>query len=417
MLNLRMGLLLGIRQIQQSNIWASVLIVTVVIFTLLNLVVISGVLNGIIDGVIKSVRDEAVGDITINPLPGESHIKETERILNELSRYEQIEGFTPRYEELAIIEANYTERRDLSIERDLIAVNILGVDPKTEKEALRLEPLVTEGEYFSENDRGYIVLGKYNIDRYGEEYGDVFDSLKGVYPGDMVRIFTPSGTESLEFEVKGIVHSKIDVVALSVFIPELDFRRMFNRVDNNADQIIIRLKSEEDLNLVYDLMVRSGISELGEVELFRDNIPKFIKDVTTTFESLILVIGSIGIFVASITVFIIIFINIISRRRQIGILKAIGIRRRVIEYAYATQAGFYALTGISVGVLIIYNLLVPYFKSNPIDFPYTFVFLSVTPEGLFYQCAILFIIMILAGFIPAWMIAKEQTLDSILGRK
>lgn len=412
-----MGLVLGFRQIQQSNIWASVLIVTVVVFTLLNLVVISGILNGIIEGVIKSVREEAVGDIVINPLPGKSYISETEKILNELSTYDQIEGFTPRYEGMAIVEANYKDRRDTSIDRDVIAVNIQGVDPEKEMKALSLASLVTEGEYFDKKDRGYIVIGKYNIDRYGEEYGDVFDSLKNVYPGDTVRVFPVGSTEGIEFIVKGIIHSKIDVVALSIFIPELDFRRMFNRVDYNANKIIIRLKSESEIYHVQSMLIGAGFGKLGEIEIFQDNIPKFIKDVTTTFERLSLVIGSIGIFVASITVFIIIFINVISRRRQIGILKAIGIRRRVIEYAYATQAGFYALTGILIGLVIIFYILIPYFMMHPIDFPYTFVFLNVTPLGLFYQCLVLFVIMVLAGFVPAWIISRQHTLNSILGRK
>jgi putative ABC transport system permease protein len=416
MLNLKLGMTLGWYQIRQSNFWASFLIVTVVVFTLLNLVVISGILGGIIDGVLKTVREEVVGDILIEPLPNEKYVIETDRILQELQKIEEVEGYTPRYEELAIIEAGYHDR-SLTDERDVIAVNILGVDPQLESETLRIPSLVTEGEYFSPDDRAYILLGKYTIDRYGIEYGDVFDSLKGVYPGDKVKIYPPASTEGVEFTVKGIIHSKMDVVALSVFIPELDLRRMFGRTTRDADQIIVKLKSESDAEEVKELLEKQGIASLGTIEVFKNNIPKFIRDVTTTFERLSLVIGSISVIVASITVFIIIFITILSRRRQIGILKAIGIKERVVEYAYATQATFYACTGIAIGTIIIYAVLVPYLSIHPIDFPYTFVFLSVTPQSLFYQSFLLFGIMFLAGLIPAKMITRQPTLESILGKR
>lgn len=415
MLNVKLGITLGWYQIRQSNFWASFLIITVVVFTLLNLVVISGILGGIIDGVLKTVREEVVGDILIEPLENEKYILETDRILHELEQIEEVEGFAPRYEELAIIEAGYADRA-LADERDVIAVNILGVDPQLESEILRIPSLVTEGEYFSPDDRAYILLGKYTIDRYGAEYGDVFDSLKDVYPGDKVKIFPPASTEGVEFTVKGIVHSKMDVVALSVFIPELDLRRMFGRTTRDADRIIVMLKNENDAEKVKALLEQQGIDSLGTIEVFKNNIPKFIRDVTTTFERLSLVIGSISVIVASITVFIIIFITILSRRRQIGILKAIGIKERVVEYAYATQATFYALTGITIGTIIIYAILIPYLSVHPIDFPYTYVFLSVTPQSLFYQSFLLFGIMFLAGLIPAKLITRQPTLKSILGK-
>ena len=111
---------------------------------------------------------------------------------------------------------------------------------------------------------------------------------------------------------------------------------------------------------------------------------------------------------ASITIFIIIFINALSRRRHIGILKGIGIERRVIEIAYVAQAAFYALTGSVLGALVTYGFLVPFFAANPIQFPFSDGILSADPETTFYKFLVLFGITLIAGFVPAWMIAKEK---------
>ncbi len=415
MLNFRIGFLLGVRQIQRANQWTNILVVTIVLFTFLNLVAVSGILTGIVDGALRAVRSDAIGDITLKALPDESRILDTERVLRELGTFEGIQSFTPRYEGFAIIEANYNERRDLSIERDIVAVNIQGIDPVGENSTLNLNTLIKEGEPLTEGDRGYILIGKYYIDRYAKTYGDVFDSLKNVRPGDKVRVTAGDKTE--EFIVKGIIDSKIDIVSLSVFIPELDLRRLFNRADHNASQILIRIKPEYNEKTVQKQLLDAGIGEVAQVQTFNEGIPKFIKDTTRTFEILSVFIGAISIIIASITVFIIIFINILSRRRQIGILKAIGIRRQVIQYAYATQAAFYAIIGSTLGVLTVYYILVPYFEKNPIDFPYSDVMLSTNGVDIAYRCVALFVIMIIAGIFPAWMIAKQNTLNTILGRK
>ena len=128
-------------------------------------------------------------------------------------------------------------------------------------------------------------------------------------------------------------------------------------------------------------------------------------------------IGSIGLLVASITIFIIIFINALSRRQQIGILKGIGIDRRAIEIAYVLQASVYALLGSFFGALIIFGFLIGYFERNPIQFPFSDGILVAEPMSTFVRFLVLFIVTLIAGFVPAWMIAKQNTLNAILGRK
>lgn len=415
MLNLRIGFLLGLRHIQRANPWANVLIVTIVLFTFLNLVAMSGILSGIVEGALREVRDVAVGDVVIKPLQNETSIEETERILRELSAYNEVRSFSQRYEGFAVIEANYKTRRDSSAERDIIAVNIQGIDPVRENQTMNLGSLITEGEALAENDHGYLLIGKYYIDRYAMTYGDIFDSLSNVYPGDSVRVTANGHTE--EFIVKGIIDSKIDSTSLNVFMPEKDFRRFFNKADFKASSIVVRLNEGHTDTEVKDKFLNAGMGEVSQIFAFEESIPKSVRDTAKTFDLLGVIIGSIGVVVASITVFIIIFINILSKKRQIGILRAIGIRRHAIQYAYAFQAGFYAIIGSLIGVIITVYILVPYFEKNPIDFPYADVVLSTSPEGIASRCVALLITMVLAGMLPAWLITKQNTLDTILGRK
>lgn len=415
MRSLRIGLLLGLRQIQRASIWTTSLIIFVMMLTFLNLIAVSGILVGLIEGSEQAIRKVSLGDIVLTELDGENYILETESMIREIEAYPEVTNYSVRYKDSATLEANYKERRNLQNERDIAAISVTGIDPLKESEMTGLDSLVIDGEYLDPNEEGYILMGVFFIEEYAQQFGDVFESVKGVKPGDTVRV--TSGDISKEFIVKGLVQSKVDEINLTTFIPEREFRRLFNRLDRNADQIVIRTVDPNTNASIVSSMKASGLDQYAKILTFEENLPKFLIDIKNTFNVLGTFIGSIGIVVASITIFIIIFINALSRRRHIGILKGIGIERRVIETAYVAQAAFYALTGSVLGALVTYGILVPYFSANPIQFPFSDGILSADPETTFYKFLVLFGITLIAGFVPAWMIAKENTLNSILGRK
>ena len=412
---LRIGLLLGLRQIQRANIWTTTLIIFVMMLTFLNLIAVSGILVGLIVGAENAVRAESLGDIILTERDDEDRIIETGTILRELAAYPEITTFTARFDGAGVLEANYKERRDLKGERDVAQILVTGIDPLKEDAMSGLSQTIIEGEYLDPLEEGHMLLGAYYIEEYSEQFGDIFDSVADVHPGDTVRLTV--GAVSKEFIIKGIVQSKVDEVSLNSYIPEQEFRRVFGRVNRDADQIVIRVQPDIDENAVKASLVASGLGKFAKIQTFDEGKPKFITDIKKTFNILGTFIGSIGIVVASITIFIIIFINAISRRQQIGILKGIGIERRAIEIAYVLQAGFYAILGSALGALVTYGFLLGYFERNPIQFPFSDGIMGAPVNETLIRFAILFVITLIAGFLPAWLIVRENTLNSILGRK
>ncbi len=415
MKNLRIGFLLGLRQIQRANKWTTALIIFVMMLTFLNLIAISGVLVGLITGAERAVRAESLGDIILSEKDGEDTILETETILRELEAFPEIESYSVRFDGGGVLEANYKERRDLKGERDIASVTVTGIDPLLEDSMSNLSKNVIKGEYLDPTEEGYILIGAYYTKEYAQQFGDIFDTVENIEPGVTVRLTV--GENSKEFIVKGIVQSKVDEVSLNTYIPEREFRRLFDRTDRNADQIVVRVQPETTDTAVKEALLTSGIGTYAKIQTFEEGKPKFITDIKNTMNLLGTFIGSIGIVVASITIFIIIFINALSRRRQIGILKGIGIERRAIEIAYVLQAAFYALIGSLLGALLTYGFLIGYFERNPIKFPFSDGILVAPPDETFVRFIILFLVTLAAGFIPAWLIVRQNTLNSILGRK
>lgn len=383
--------------------------------TFLNLVAVSGILVGLIEGSEQAVRKSSLADVIISEKDGEDHILETETFVRELEAYPEISTFSVRHRGSALLEANYKERRDLKGERDTASVNVVGIDPFAENELSNLSSLVIDGEYLNPEEEGYILLGAFYLKEYAVQFGDVFESVENVKPGDTVRLTV--GNTSKEFIVKGIVQSKVDEINLATYLPEREFRRFFGRLTRNADQIVVRTKVSSENRVLAENLRASNLGDLAKIQTFEESLPKFLIDIKNTFNVLGTFIGSIGLVVASITIFIIIFINALARRRHIGILKGIGIERSVIEIAYVSQSAFYALAGSILGAIVIYGFLVPYFAANPIQFPFSDGILSANPTETFYKFVTLFFTTLIAGFIPAWLIARGNTLNAILGRK
>lgn len=411
----RIGLLLGLRQVQRANRWTTALIIFVMALTFLNLIAVSGILVGLIAGSERAVQEKSIGDVIITELENEDKILETETFRRQLEQIPEIKAFTVRYETGVQVEANYNERRDLKISPNVIGSRISGIDPLAENAVTNLAENVVEGEYLDGSEEGYILIGALNLDRYTAGFADITGSLKDVYPGSKVRVTVGKNTK--EFTVKGILNTKVGEVSTGIFIPERELRRLSDSSDRNANTIAIRLNDPAAGTLVKNLLIEQGLGANAKIRTFAEALPKFITDIKNTFNILGLFIGAIGIIVASITIFIIIFINALSRERQIGILKGIGIEAGVIEIAYVLQAGFYVIIGSLIGTLITYGFLVGYFNRNPINFPFSDGILVADPMSTLTRFIILFIITLIAGFLPAWLIVKRNTLNSILGRK
>lgn len=413
-ISLRLGLLLGWRQLQRANKWITILIIFVMMIVFLNLVVVSGILIGLIEGGNQANRNQYTGDVIITTLSGETAIINTPTIMQTLESLPRVTASTARYLSGATIEANYQNRRDFSADPDQAGTQLAGINIDGEESLSHISDYVVEGSYLEAGQEGYVLLGANLLQRYSSQFGDGFDSLGEVYPGDRVKVTV--GNVTKEMIVKGIVDSKVGEVSIRAFIPDREFLRLTGRTTQDANEIAINHDGNITDAGLKDQLVRTGFDRYGKIQTADEAIPQFLIDIKDTFSILGNVFGAIGLIVAMITVFIVVYINAITRRKYIGILKAIGVSRLAIEIAYIVQSLFYAILGSLVSSVLIYVVLVPGFQKNPLDFPFSDGILVAPIEGTLIRFLILLIVTLAAGFIPAWLISRQNTLDSILGR-
>ncbi|HYD90664.1 MAG TPA: FtsX-like permease family protein [Flavobacterium sp.] len=413
-LNLRIGFFLAKRQIKRSNIWTTILIIFVMFFTFLNLVVVSGILVGLIQGAINGVRTHYTSDVIISSLNDKSYIENSPEVLSIVRSLPQVEAMSARYIEGGTLEANYKTRSDEKEKPNTAAASITGIDPKAEDSVTDLSRFIVEGEYLNSSDYDQVLLGAYLVKKYLPIDSPGFSALNDISPGTKIRLKV-NGVER-EVAVKGIIKAKVDELSMRVFMVDSQLKSMIGRNDYNVDEISIKLKPGTDPSVVRDILKRNGVDRVAKVQTYTDAQPKFIKDMIDTFALLGNMLSSIGLVVASITIFIVIFINAITRRKFIGILKGIGITEGAIEISYILQSFFYALCGSVIGVVILYAFLEPWVASHPINFPFSDGILVAPIKGTIVRVGLLMVTTIVAGFIPARLVVRKNTLDSILGR-
>ena len=414
-LNLRIGIYLAKRQIKRSNPWTTVLIVFVMFFTFLNLVVVSGILVGLIQGAVDAVKSDYMSDVIVSTLPDKSYIENSPEVISIIKSLPEVEAMTARYVQGGKVEANYKTKIKDTDKSDIANGSFTGIDPGDEDKVTKLSRFIVAGKYLEHGDYDQVVMGAYLLKKYMPVDSPGFTTLSNVGVGSKVRITV--GNVTREVTVKGIVKAKVDEVSMRVYMPDDQFRSLIGRSDYNVSEIAIKLKQGSSPELVRDILKANGVDKVAKVQTFTEGEPKFVKDMQNTFALLGNILSSIGLVVASITIFIVIFINAITRRKFIGILKGIGISEQAIEISYILQSFFYALCGSVVGLIVLYAFLQPAIAAHPIDFPFSDGILVAPIGGTMFRVGLLMFTTIVAGFIPARLVVRKNTLDSILGRK
>jgi putative ABC transport system permease protein len=123
-----------------------------------------------------------------------------------------------------------------------------------------------------------------------------------------------------------------------------------------------------------------------------------------------------SVVVGLVTIFIINYINALTRRRQIGILKALGVSPLAIEFSYVFQALFYVFVGSILALLIVFFALIPLSLSHPLETPFASIVLAVDLVQSLLRLVLVLVVSIIAGYVPARLIVNTNTLNAILGR-
>ena len=372
----------------------------------INLIFIPSLLSGLVDSMNKQAINNLFANIIIEPAEDETYIKQVSVLQTKINSVPGVIGSSAHYD----VGAAFSYDRDKN-GKDVKTGSwgVRSINLEDEKRITTAYQMIVEGEYLEKNDRDKIIIGKEISGTYGSELKH--RSLKGVEVGDELTLTFNNGVQR-KYEVKGIFNVKNVQVDTMAFITEREMESVLGLRDR-ASEIIVKIEQTGEEEKYIEEFRRIGIVK-EEIKSWTEYMG-MAQSMIKSFAIVKLILVTIGLLVAAITIFIVIFVNVVNRRRQIGILKAIGMKEEIIVHSYILQSLFYAICGVGLGFILLNFLIVPYFIAYPLSFPFGFVNLVVDARDLLISSISLIMASLIGGFIPSWRAAKESIINAIWG--
>lgn len=404
----KLAFYLGYKSIINGHKSIIILMIFILSLAFVNLIFISALLNGVTSTLDSQVIDNATGNIVISPQEEpsrENFIINTTELRQRIETIPGVLSTVVHYNLLATFA--YDKNKDGQYKYG--SWPVIGINPEEEPELTGIHSHIIEGNYLQGLGINDIILGADIAGGHG--IGEEVDSLGGVQIGEKITVSYGNGI-SKQYNLVGIFKAKSMFVDQNAYITKKEAQSVLHLGDDRASQILIKLDKNIDENkLIEEIQViapKLKVRKWVEYSSAMNAVPK-------SFDLIGILIGAVGLVVAAVTIFMLIYVNTINKRRQIGILKAIGIKEKVIIGSYVIQAFFYVVSGIILGSIIMFFFVEPYFIKNPLSLAIGDVSLSVKKIQVVNSIFSLLVAALVAGFVPAWRVVKENILKAIWG--
>jgi putative ABC transport system permease protein len=392
---LKVAFLLALRSLQRGSRSSMILTIIIIAMCFTNMVFLPGLFNGIGQGIITQVVDYEVGNVLVSPKTGEQYVTDLDAALDRINSMPGVERATPHISKGATLK--YRQR--------MLGVSVRAIKPGDEKYVSPLYSKMVAGSYLGEDDTGEVIIGKPVAGDPTIRQEDEFQpSLGGVRVGDSITIEYGNGY-TRDYRVKGIYYTGWSSTDNTVFVTWSDMEQVEGKPLDYAEYITVKARPGYSEKFIKNELQQYGVSEY--VQTTGDLLTKVMGSVLQSFAIINMVSLVVGVIITTVVLFIVITIKTLNSRRQIGILKAIGVDKEVIMHNYGFQVVIMALLGIFFGVILT-AIIGVYLTMNPIVTPEWSATLYLTPWDYFLNSLILFLASVVAGYVPAYQVSRED---------
>lgn len=384
-----------------------ILIPFVIGLTMSNLLFFAGLFAGITKAVDSVIVNTLFSNVLIEPPPDKQYITSVDGKLDAINSIPGVVASAPHYK----IGASFSFDKDKD-NRNVRTrnYNVVSVEPDREANVTTIKDSIVEGRYLTENDRNEIVIGREVAG--GPDALLPKMSLDGVGIGDKVTARYPNGILR-QYAVVGIYKSGTDEADMTVYVTHKEMENVLG-IRDAASEIFVKTADGANEGQIIETLRRVGFDK--EIISTWEDFLNFTAMLRTSFDFLNFVTNFVAMLVANVTLFIIIFINVVNRRRQLGILRAIGIPESAITLTYFFQTLFAWLVGLVFSMVLVFGIIIPYFNAHPLNIGFGPFDILVSVNDVLFSASIVFITNVFAGLIPAaWAIRRETILQSIWG--
>ncbi len=397
--SLKVAALLAFTSVTKGHFKIALLTMLILVLVALNLMFVPGLLDGLVWGANDKLINTYSGDLLIESNEANPQIENASQLMSEIAQMKGVEAVTSR--------SNLGAEIDCGSEH--LETVISGIQPDADKNVFTIDDYLIEGSYLSPNDTDMILLGvqlagadRPNLELYAR-------SLRSVHAGDKVTVTYANGVQK-EYTVKGIFYTEFIQTDWQAFVSQKEFDSVAPTLATSATTINIKTTKSADTD---DIISRIERTASGLKVMTWEDYAGIVHSMTASFRIIEIIMDTVNLLVAGITIFIVTYIDVVNRKRQIGIQRAIGITPASITLSYLIRALFYALIAMALAILIYIYGVIPLEAHFPFHFPFGNVYLRVIPSVMVRTALTLFGVSILSALIPVYGVMKVKIIDAI----
>lgn len=391
--NLLTSFFLAWRGIIRGGKGSAYLTILIIAMVFTNMIFVPSIVMGVVKSVEKQVIDYQVGNILISPVQDEEYIEDANALIGKLNRISGVDRAA----------AHYSISATLKNKGHRVGSEVTAIDPPDEEQVTGIHTKMKEGDYLSEGETGQIIIG-IDIAGHKDPAEDAGKTLGYVRVGDPVTIEFSNGITKT-YRVKGIYETGTANNDQGVFISRDELESIYGHEVSTATEVLVKTFPDTDEAEVKTQILRNGVRE--KVKTYQELLEKEMQREVENFEILNIITLIVSLVIAIVVLFIVIMIKTLNNKRQIGVLKAIGLSRSVIIQNYLIQVLILAISGVILGIIVVEGM-VELLTLYPLQFPEGPVTPFVTLADLLNNTVLLFIAASIAGYIPARQIAGED---------
>jgi ABC-type lipoprotein release transport system permease subunit len=299
----------------------------------------------------------------------------------------------------------------LTVHDESVGVQVFGIDPLSEVFAPIRDGLVA-GDFLTPDDRGGMLMGQRLAKSLGLSVGQ--------------RVVLTASTadqqpDEATFTIRGLYNTGVaSYDETRVFLP-LSKAQAVTRTEGRASAILVLLHRQEDADAIAAALRKQGLSVLTWRDL--NQVLLQTLDASAIFLNMmnLVVLAVVAVIIAN-TLLMAVF----ERRREMGILAALGMKGRQILAMFVLEAGSLGMAGILLGILL-GGLGVAYLASvglpigeaaaageasNIITYG-NILYARFTPSTWAELSIASLAITLLASLYPAWFAARMEPIEAL----
>ena len=254
---------------------------------------------------------------------------------------------------------------------------------------------VEKGMYFSSQDEKALVIGS------------------GIAQQFKLNPMNELTIRGEKFPVRGILKETGSKDDIAMFMPLSVAQRLYG-VRDMVSFIAVKV---DDIAKVDEYILK--IQETANVAVVSDKqLLKSVLSIVGTVSLTLQLIAAVAILAAAFGIINTMMTAIHERKREIGILQAIGAKRSTIFKAFLLESGFYGILGGIIGVasgLVFSSIASPYISQNEFT-----AFMKGTEVAQSFDLRLVFgsllfslFVSLISGFYPAWRASKLTPVEAI----